>query len=1306
MSFPTRLFLTLGAASVLATLALAVDVGSGAPTPVITQIFIQAYYRGNFQTLTSLPPKADVKRLGAGGLVQEFNDANKTSGVTYAIAKASVINTPTEDGSSGTYQIYPSMYTYFNGLGVGTVGYPTVDTQSCPTFSDGNSCLYQTFDRNYALFVYASAMFSGTNFYIRNAAYPFLTKWNTLGGISVLGPPVDAETAVTATATVSTNATTQQYRNGVTYQVTSGPFGGKMFSVIGSIYQLYQGANTHAGYLGLPISDDFIVSGTFHKQNFQGGTVAYTEGSEPYLLLPVSGVTFSTSVSTIVKMNLGDTAQYSVKVYAANGAELADRVVTFTSSNGSVATVKGSGSTVTITAVGGGNASVYASSEGKLSPGLAIAVTAPCCAIGEGAPTSIVQQTFQDAVTRNRLEVQVPTPSPVRRLGAGYVQDLISTDPARPGRYLVCKPDNVSTAFVVTGDILARFERLSGASGVLGYPVADANGAHQVFIGGALGGSPVRLVSSPVLDKWAFLGFETGTAGAPTSEVGPFLSSSGTSGVVQSFQKGIVYGATNGAYNGQAFLVTGLILTRYSTLGGPSGSFGMPTSDEFVTAGTHRQNFEQGYFDYATGDAAAQEHATIKKPSISATPALAVAGSRVRLTVDGFPKPSTVRVSVAGQTDFQVTTTTGAYSWQIYIPTTATSGSVALHVQDLSGQNLADGFYTVRSFLEARLQINKLQGDSQTGAPGALLPKNLRVAITDASGTPVVGVPVTFTASPGAQVVSSSGISDVNGQAEASIRLPSREGVALINVDSPGVVASPATFSVLSSGLTLTNFPVLNQAIDGNLGNGTATIAQKGALLTAAAGIIRFHQMRGEMGAANGLADPASLNQFLAKLCLFDSQNNQLCDGFLSGSDTGEQVLNLWRLEQFIGGGIDVSVENPAMPVVRDLIAGGSPVLLALNLTSDGDAAGGHYLVAIGLGEDGSIVVRDPSPDRARTTLDEYLSGFTIGGHLWKATLGGAVRLLPAVPASTRFLLASVAQAKLPVLDAQSSSGACSRTLDLPDAAAATASRFIVCDGSQALYQVSVAAGKVGITDLASGGVFRDIASASAAIYRATRPSGPLVLGPIATAFTAANVVNAATFAPGIAPGGLFSIFGSGLSATSATTKVTVNGTNAPVLVATPFQINAQMPVTIAAGNVTLRVTTAYGFFEQTVAVKDMAPGIFVLSPPDGGAVTNQDNKVNTAFVPARRTQALVIYCTGLGVTAAQGALQAARNPVKVVLNGVEYAAAFAGLTPGTNGILYQVNVTVPATAAPGLDQSLLLRQAGGDSNVVKVSIQ
>ena len=58
-----------------------------------------------------------------------------------------------------------------------------------------------------------------------------------------------------------------------------------------------------------------------------------------------------------------------------------------------------------------------AASEGKASQKLNVIVISPCCQVGDGAPP-VVQQSFQDALTRNKISVQLPLPSPAARVGS------------------------------------------------------------------------------------------------------------------------------------------------------------------------------------------------------------------------------------------------------------------------------------------------------------------------------------------------------------------------------------------------------------------------------------------------------------------------------------------------------------------------------------------------------------------------------------------------------------------------------------------------------------------------------------------------------------------------------------------------------------------------------------------------------------------------------------------------------------------------------------------------------------------------
>src|SRR5262249_39793755 len=148
--------------------------------------------------------------------------------------------------------------------------------------------------------------------------------------------------------------------------------------------------------------------------------------------------------------------------------------------------------------------------------------------------------------------------------------------------------------------------------------------------------------------------------------------------------------------------------------------------------------------------------------------------------------------------------------------------------------------------------------------------------------------------SPGAQISAAAALTDAQGRASVYLRLPPAAGVALVTVNAPAVAQAPVTFGALVKAQSLTNFPPLRQSGNTPLGQGPATIGQKGALLTAVASILQYGQNRGAMASPNGTASLDALNQFLTSYCTADTAANRICDGYLAGP-TGERIVNLWR---------------------------------------------------------------------------------------------------------------------------------------------------------------------------------------------------------------------------------------------------------------------------------------------------------------------------------------------------------------------------------------------------------------------------
>jgi uncharacterized protein (TIGR03437 family) len=1299
------------------TLNTTIHIGDGAASIGLAALFQQAFQRGAFPGATSLPPLGNVKPFGSTGYVQEFPDANNTTGVKLALVTA---NTATYGNLPPVYQIFSPLYLYYSSFGVGTAGYPTADSQFCPLFDPLNACAFDTFDKGVALFAYTSALPAGQNFSITSTFY---TEWTKLGGINGAGRPVTAvvtglTAAPIAPATTGTQYSVQTFSAGAIYSITSGPNKGSMFGVLQPIYDQYMAQGGPAG-LGVPTTEAIqINSSGLMQQSFEGGTFQYTAGSAPVFLAPVRSVRISgAATGSSTTLNLGQTVTLSATPLDAYGSAITGRAISWIVTNSKVVSLQAGGATAVITAVGAGAASVQASSQGVASAKVNFVVVAPCCQVGDGAPVA-VQQAFQDALSRDRIAVQTPAQAPASRVANGYVQMLQTT---AGSVIMLAQSDTLGTAYVVSGALLAGYQAMGGPSGSLGYPVSDASaGGTQLFAGGAaLAGTPVRVVSGAILAKWALLGYEGGAAGLPQSDAAPFATPGVNSGQQQAFARGTIFACTAGPRAGQAYLVGGLILARYVQLGGPAGDLGMPIGDEFANGAVRQQNFENGNIAYAPGDQAAAEHINPRTPSVVVAPSTVTAGGTARLAVTGFANNSTLRVTVTGEPAFVVTTANGAYTWDMFVPLAAKSGSIAIHAADTGSAAAADGTLAIRGFNDNRVQLTKVQGDKQTGPPGAVLPLSLRVALLDSSNMPVVGAPVTFQPAPGVVLSATSVVTDASGNAETYVRLPAAEGTTGVNVSAPSIAQAPVTFFITAKGSTLS---VKNWTMTGDapLGNGSATIGQKGALLTSVAAILRYYQDQGTLRAPNGPADPPTLNSFLTTDCAADANGVQRCDGYLSASATGEQIVNLWRAADFTGG-VDVAAYTPTTAIIADLLAQGQPALISLELLRNGSSAGGHFVAAIGVAGDGSIVIQDPNPFFARASLSDYLSGFSAGGATWTATLGGVVQFAPRSPAATRFLAGALSQpASLMqslALAVQSAVGACGIPVDMADsvdsaggspAGGALLSRFVACDGAQSTYQIAVGSAQAFhafVTDLASAGSTFDVSGTTPATYLATRSRLNLALTPQSLSFSPSAVVNAATFSGGIAPGGAVSIFGSGLSGPGVATVVDLDGEPATVLLETPFQVNAVLPDGISPGTHTLRIQSAFGSNRQTVTVSAVAPAIFQIGNPPVGAVTNQDNTLNTPSNPLARGQTLVIYCTGLGATVKQGALLAAASPVTVALNGREISPYFAGQTPGAPG-LYQVNLIIPATIPPDLSLNVALKQGGQMSNVVNVAVQ
>ena len=159
-------------------------------------------------------------------------------------------------------------------------------------------------------------------------------------------------------------------------------------------------------------------------------------------------------------------------------------------------------------------------------------------------------------------------------------------------------------------------------------------------------------------------------------------------------------------------------------------------------------------------------------------------------------------------------------------------------------------------------------------------------------------------------------------------------------------------------------------------------------------------------------------------------------------------------------------------------------------------------------------------------------------------------------------------------------------------------------------------------------------------------------------------------------------------------TRVLFDNVPGIVLYASTNQVNAMVPFEIA-GKSTVKVTVESAGYDAStpidVPVASSAPGLF---SADGvrAAALNQDYTFNSPTTPAAAGEIIQLFLTGQGLTTPRvetGALSPAvapfatpDEPVTILIDGQRAEILFAGLAPGSIGLL-QVNVRIPDGIVP-----------------------
>ena len=226
-------------------------------------------------------------------------------------------------------------------------------------------------------------------------------------------------------------------------------------------------------------------------------------------------------------------------------------------------------------------------------------------------------------------------------------------------------------------------------------------------------------------------------------------------------------------------------------------------------------------------------------------------------------------------------------------------------------------------------------------------------------------------------------------------------------------------------------------------------------------------------------------------------------------------------------------------------------------------------------------------------------------------------------------------------------------------------------------------------------------------------------------------IVSAADYSPVAAPGAIASIFGRDMTAgatgaassvelptTLAGVQVTVDGIPAKLFLASPGQINFQIPLGTVAVTRALGVNSATSYIEVllngdvvragSIQTAPVSPASFTADGSGAGAAAALDA---ITFQPApfnAKTQAgapniIAVFGTGAGVDATD--VDGNRSSLfQSSIDGAPATVAYAGRAPGFPG-LNQFNIVLPANIASG-SHTLAISRGGIASGTVTLTIR
>lgn len=290
---------------------------------------------------------------------------------------------------------------------------------------------------------------------------------------------------------------------------------------------------------------------------------------------------------------------------------------------------------------------------------------------------------------------------------------------------------------------------------------------------------------------------------------------------------------------------------------------------------------------------------------------------------------------------------------------------------------------------------------------------------------------------------------------------------------------------------------------------------------------------------------------------------------------------------------------------------------------------------------------------------------------------------------------------------------------------------FSVTSGSGAVGQRSVVSDANGLasTTVTAGSnvgalvITAQVGDRTATINLTVRPIAPVV--------RETDILNAASFQPGVSPGSLAYIRVANIAPAVRGTveanpvlgnmptrlagvEVLFNGISAPILAVS--NINNQESVVVmvptevqpGAATVTIRSDTAGEATVPNVQILSVKPGVFTFADVSGftyAVATRPNGSYITSANPARRGEIIRMYATGLGptqtvVNSSGVSVQQVAGTVIAGVNNAGVRLLSAEAVPGLTGV-FSVALEIPADTAAGSNQPLGLAVTGPDGQPV-----